>query len=111
MELSTTVHGLSKAKCRLFDAALQEAETSDMLQRHGAVLFRHGRVVSTGHNHHRSRMPKLMRTLLDDELCTSTHAEVDCISRALQALGGGQRREKSHRPLPRKAPEGFGHPF
>lgn len=87
---------LSKSHSLIAGFALQEAAQSDMVHRHGAVVFRHGKVIATGHNHRRSRPPKLIRTLLGSgsEDCTSTHAEADCIAHALQQFRSSRRREK-----------------
>lgn len=76
--------GLSKKEKAFLSLAMKVAETSDVENRHGAVVVKNGRVLSLGVNKWRNRglyQPNLFENIL------TVHAEVDALSRVVDAEG------------------------
>lgn len=68
---------------RFIEAAMREAQNSDMNIKHGAVLVKNGKIVSTGHNHTRTAISGVTRWKGMPE-CTamcSVHAEMHALMR------------------------------
>lgn len=45
---------MAKVNNNVFERAVQVAEKSTMLQRHGAVIVKNGNIIAEGYNHHTS---------------------------------------------------------
>lgn len=66
----------SRKTISYFNVALSNAEKSNMDMRLGAVLVSGGKVVSQGHNHHRTKFGNFS--------FPSLHAEISCLFRFLR---------------------------
>lgn len=76
--------GLSKKEKAFLNLALKVAETSDVENRHGAVVVKNGRVLSLGVNKWRNRGLHQGDTF---ENILTVHAEVDALSRVADTEG------------------------
>lgn len=61
---------------RYFQLATHQAIKSDMHKKHGSVLVKNGKIISTGFNHYRTRV-----SLTDSNIC-SIHSELHCLLRS-----------------------------
>lgn len=76
--------GLSKKEKAFLSLAMKVAETSDVDNRHGAVVVKNGRVLSLGINKWRNRGLYQGNTF---ENVLTVHAEVDALSRVSDTEG------------------------
>lgn len=76
---------MSRTDTRWLELARKIAESSDMNKRHGAVVVKSGRVLSTGVNKFRNSV-SIIETHNIKRHC-SVHAEVDALSRVADARG------------------------
>lgn len=78
---------LSNRQRKLLNLAVKLAETSEVQHRHGAVIVKGGRVISTGVNKWRNKQVNPQETP-EYNPNLSYHAEVDAISHAGSDLNG-----------------------
>jgi len=80
----TTNQSLSRKQKSMLGLAARIAETSELSQKHGAVIVKSGRVISVGVNKWRNRA--LLEIIPDEQdqyyPTLSYHAEIDALSRA-----------------------------
>jgi deoxycytidylate deaminase len=92
-----STHTISQREATFMECALQEAEKSPCLFRHGAVAVVNGRILARGHNTYRTHSrDKFIRN------CCTCHAEIDVLRQVYN------RNNPTHSPLhcnhlPRKA--------
>jgi len=80
-----TLGGLSKKERAFLDLASKMAETSEVENRHGAVLVKNGRVLALGINKWRNKDLNCGREKYQAVL--TTHAEIDALSRVANPEG------------------------
>lgn len=83
LALPQVEHKLSNKERSFLDLAVKVSETSDVNQKHGAVLVKNGRVLALGVNKWRNR------DLRQDNYqpVLTTHAEIDALARVADASG------------------------
>lgn len=84
MELPTNGNGLSRKEKSFLDLAMKISETSEVENRHGAVVVKNGRVLSLGINKWRNKGLLLQDTY---NPILTTHAEIDALSRVQDPAG------------------------
>ena len=77
--------GLSKKERAFLDLAFKMAESSEVENRHGAVLVKNGRVLSLGVNKWRNKGLECGRE--EYQAVLTTHAEIDALSRVANPAG------------------------
>ena len=93
----TTTSTISQREAAFMECALEEAEKSPCLFRHGAVAVVNGRILARGHNSYRTHSrDKFIQN------CCTCHAEIDVLRQVYK------RNNPTHAPLhyshlPRKA--------
>ena len=83
IELPAVNNGLSRKERAFLDLAMKVAQSSELDQRHGAVVVKAGKPVSLGVNKWRNRGLQMDKF----ENILTTHAEADALSRAGNVKG------------------------
>lgn len=79
---------VSRRQKSFLNLALRAAETSECIQKHGAILVRSGSVLSIGINKWRNNLAPVQDIYINGCLeSISIHAEVDALSRVANANG------------------------